>query len=70
MTKTKTMTGKISYMPPPLVLRVNPLLHVCGCSGATGAKFVKKDKVEKISKGSLDSIPSPSLSVKIQIIEV
>ena len=29
---------------------------------------VTKDKVEKILKGSLDSIPSPSPSVKIQII--
>ena len=27
----------------------------------------KKDRVEKILKGSLDSIPSPSPSVKIQI---
>ena len=26
------------------------------------------NKVEKISKGSLDSIPSPSTSVKIQIV--
>ena len=29
-----------------------------------------KDKVEKILKGSLDSIPSPSLSVKIQIMSL
>ena len=27
------------------------------------------NKVEKISKGSLDSIPSPSPSVKIQIMD-
>ena len=29
--------------------------------------FAYTDKVEKILKGSLDSIPSPSPSVKIQI---
>jgi hypothetical protein len=32
-----------------------------------GENFVKTIKVEKILKGSLDSIPSPSRSVKIQI---
>ena len=32
-----------------------------------GGNFVKTIKVEKILKGSLDSIPSPSRSVKIQI---
>jgi hypothetical protein len=29
--------------------------------------YLLEDKVEKILKGSLDSIPSPSPSVKIQI---
>ena len=32
-----------------------------------GAKWEVSSKVEKISKGSLDSIPPPSPSVKIQI---
>ena len=32
-----------------------------------GFVFNAQGKVEKILKGSLDSIPSPSLSVKIQI---
>jgi hypothetical protein len=35
------------------------------CEG--GGKYFFLGKVEKILKGSLDSIPSPSLLVKIQI---
>ena len=34
---------------------------------ARGRSYSKDSKVEKILKGSLDSIPSPSPSVKIQI---
>ena len=39
------------------------------CHGMPGHNGVNSlfDKVEKILKGSLDSIPSPSPSVKIQI---
>ena len=32
-------------------------------------RTVFEDKVEKVLKGSLDSIPSPSPSVKIQIMD-
>ena len=44
------------------------------CSKCAGGFFVlcfasSKSKVEKVLKGSLDSIPSPSPSVKIQILE-
>ena len=36
-------------------------------SGSNSLRGFQISKVEKISKGSLDLIPSPSLSVKIQI---
>jgi len=45
------------------------ILEILVRDAANKTPVVKKKcfKVEKILKGSLDSIPSPSLSVKIQI---
>ena len=49
---------------------LNPMDQVHQTDGQVCIEFGAVDplfKVEKVLKGSLDSIPSPSLSVKIQI---
>ena len=50
---------------PHLVTMGLAFAQVCGCIGKDFFKWQCFDKVEKILKGSLDSIPSPSPSVKI-----
>ena len=57
---------KISCEIAEIKIRLQGLVVNCRTAFRVGT-FAKRSKVEEILKGSLDSIPSPSTSMKIQI---
>ena len=57
---------KISCEIAEIKIRLQGLVVNCRTAFRVGT-FAKRSKVEEILKGSLDSIPSSSTSVKIQI---
>ena len=58
------ISGEIAEIK--ILMRLQGFVVNCGTAFRVGT-FAKRSKVEEILKGSLDSIPSSSTSVKIQI---
>ena len=82
MMNKSTVWNMLNQNVPDLVegLSIDDIMKICGIIDANSFRIDKHgtrgvflatsmvSKVEKILKGSLDSIPSPSPSVKIQIV--